>query len=86
MKRIYAFRWHKTKDREPLETTTFITLSDACGQTEIDAKRALNVFISYFGNLKKITVKWIKELDENNIQIGEDIVPTADTNIIPERK
>jgi len=85
MKRIYAFRWHKTKDKKPLETTTFITLSDACGQTEIDAKRALNIFISYFGNLKKITVKWIKELDENNIQIGEDIVPT-ENSIIPEKR
>lgn len=90
MKRSYSFEWYLTKDakygKTPLHRTTTILLSNPSGETEIDAKAALAIFMRTFGNLRKNTIVKIKEFGENG-QIGEDIVPSdAEGAIIPERK
>ena len=85
MIRNYNIEWYPTKDGEKLKRQTFIRLSKPTGRTEYDAKAALNIFTSSCGNLKKNTIIRIKEMDENG-QIGEDIVPTDGSSIIPTRK
>lgn len=90
MKRSYSFEWYLTKDakygKTPLHRTTTILLSNPLGETEIDAKAALAIFMRTFGNLRKNTIVKIKEFGENG-QIGEDITPSdAGSAIIPERK
>lgn len=82
MIRNYNIEWYPTKDGEKLKRSTFIKLSKPTGQTQYDAKAALNIFISQCGNLKKNTIIKIIEMDENG-QIGEDIVPTDNEAIIP---
>jgi len=91
MKRFYAIEWYPTKEKKyggtPIMRTTVLTLTNPTGRVEFDAKNALNLFTKSCGNLKKNTVIKIKELDENGVQIGEDIVPTSDENsIIPVAK
>lgn len=81
MTRNYNIEWYKTKERNPIHRNTFIQLSKPTGQTNIDAKAALNIFISNNGNLNKNTIVKIIEMDENG-QIGEDIVPTDNENAI----
>ena len=85
VKRIYAINWFLTKEKRPLARTSYIRINNASGDTSIDAKRAVNIFVSSFGNLKKNTIIWIKELDEAGNQLGEDIIPTGDS-IIPEKR
>ena len=85
MIRNYNIIWYPTKDGEKFKRETFIKLSKPTGETNIDAKVALNIFISQFGNLKKNTIIKIIEMNENG-QIGEDIVPMADTSIIPAKR
>jgi len=80
--RNYNIEWYPTKDGENFKRETFIRLSKPTGRTEYDAKAALNIFTSSCGNLKKNTIIRIKEMDENG-QIGEDIVPTDGSSIIP---
>lgn len=82
MTRNYNITWYATKDGEDFTRNTFLRLSKPTGRTEYDAKAALNLFISQFGNLKKNTIIKIVEMDENG-QIGKDIVPTGDNAIIP---
>ena len=82
MIRNYNIEWYPTKDGENFKRETFIRLSKPTGRTEYDAKAALNIFTSSCGNLKKNTIIRIKEMDENG-QIGEDIVPTDGSSIIP---
>ena len=85
MKRNYIFKWYKTKDAkygEPITRTTNINLTKPVGRTEIDTKAALQLFIQNFGNLNKNTIVSIKELDGNNQQIGEDIVPSTEEDAI----
>lgn len=82
MIRNYNITWYPTKEGEKMARQTFIKLSKPTGQTNYDAKAALNIFISQFGSLKKNTVVKIIEMDENG-QIGEDIVPVDNTSIIP---
>ena len=82
MIRNYNIVWYPTKDGDKFTRNTFIKLSKPTGKTEYDAKAALNVFISSCGNLKKNTIVKIVEMDENG-QIGEDIVPTENTAILP---
>lgn len=87
MTRKYTIEWVENKDRLQMKRTTWITLSSPTGRVEIDAKKALNLFTRNFGNLKKNTIFCIKEFDENNKQIGEDIKPSSEENaIIPMRK
>lgn len=81
MIRNYNITWYPTKDGENFSRSTFIRLSKPTGHTEFDAKAALNIFCSSFGNLKKNTIIKIIEMDENG-QIGEDIVPTDGENAI----
>ena len=85
MIRNYNIIWYPTKDGEKFKRETFIKLSKPTGETNIDAKVALNIFISQFGNLKKNTIIKIIEMNENG-QIGEDIVPMTDTSIIPAKR
>ena len=85
MQRIYAIRWYLTKDKDKMERTTMIRLGTATDDISINAKRAVNLFVSSCGNLKKNTIVWIKEMDEDGNQIGEDIIPTGDS-IIPEKR
>ena len=85
MTRNYNIEWYPTKDGENFRRETFIKLSKPIGSTSHDAKAALNIFISQFGNLKKNTIIKIIEMDENG-QIGEDIIPNNANTIIPTRK
>lgn len=88
MTRTYIFEWYATRDAkysEPHHRINNIKLSHPCGHTDIDAKNALNLFMSSFGNLKKNTIVRIKEIGEDG-QIGEDIVPSDENSIIPSGK
>lgn len=81
MTRRYRISWYANKDK--LKRTSWIKLSKPTGEVTIDAKAALNIFISEFGDLKYNTIIKIQEFDENGIQLGEDIVPQNDTSFIP---
>ena len=85
MIRNYNIEWYPTKDGIEFKRSSFIRLSKPTGKTEYDAKAALNIFTSSCGNLKKNTIIRIKEMNENG-QIGEDIVPTDGSSIIPAGK
>ena len=90
MKRNYEIKWYVTKDTkyggEPLYRILNVDLPKPTGKTEFDAKKALNLFITNCGNLKKNTIVYIKEFDENG-HIGEDIIPSDDENaIVPTKK
>ena len=82
MIRNYNITWYPTRDGENFSRQTFVRLSKPTGQTQYDAKAALGIFMSQCGNLKKNTIVKIVEMDENG-QIGEDIVPTDGSSIIP---
>lgn len=81
MERKYCISWFSNKDK--FQRTSWIKLSKPTGDTSIDAKSALNIFISQFGSLKYNTIIKIQEFDENGTQLGEDIVPQEDTSFIP---
>ena len=85
MIRNYNITWYPTKDGIKFKRSTFIRLSKPTGRTEYDAKAALNIFTSQCGSLKKNTIIKIVEMDENG-QIGEDIIPTDGSSMIPEKK
>ena len=87
MKRKYAIKWYPTKEKHnPMYRTTWVEVSNPTGDVSIDAKSAVDIFISSVGNIKKNTIIWIKEFDENGNQIGEDITPQEDSAIIPTRR
>ena len=80
MIRNYNIEWYPTTDGVEFKRSTFIRLSKPTGRTEYDAKVALNIFTSSFGNLKKNTIIHIKEMDEiYGIQTYE--VPCKKKNI-----
>lgn len=83
MKRFYAITWFSLKDRNHLQRTTYVQVVKPTGKTSIDAKTALDIFCSEYGNLSKNEITCIKELDENYKQIGEDIKPTGENGMIP---
>lgn len=88
MKRYYIFEWYENKStkygKPPLIRTNKITLIKPTGKVEYDAKRAVELFTSNFGNLKRNSIVKIKEFDGTNKQIGEDIIPSdAEDAIIP---
>jgi len=89
MKRYYIFKWYENTTnwggKGFIERTNRINLTAPVGKVEVDAKRAVDLFVRGFGNLKKNTIISIKEFDENDQQIGEDIVPSGDS-IIPVKK
>ena len=82
MIRDYNIEWYPTRDGIEFTRETFIRLGKPIGKTEYDAKAALNIFMSQCGNLKKNTIVKIIEMDENG-KIGEDIVPTDGSSIVP---
>ena len=86
MVRHYAISWYPTREGDKLKRTTWIQINKAAGTPSIDAKFAVNLFCAQFGNLKKNTIICIKEFDDQYNQIGEDIVPTNGTNIVPIKK
>lgn len=81
MIRKYKIVWHSNKDN--YSRANYIKLSNPTGDVSIDAKRALNIFISEFGDLKHNTIIKIQEFDENGVQIGKDIIPTDKTTVVP---
>ena len=82
MIRKYDITWYPTKDRENFTRVSHIKLSKPSGKTALDAKAALGIFVAQLGGLQKNTIVKIQEFDENG-QLGEDIIPMAETNIIP---
>ena len=83
MERTYAIDWYPTKDGPVTVRRTMISISKATGETHIDAKRALNLFIKSCGNLKKNTIVRLREFDQNKKQLGEDIVPSENETSLP---
>jgi glucokinase len=84
----FEIEWYPTKDAkygEPLSRKNKVILSRTTGETSIDAKKALNIFCSNFGNLKTNTIVAIREFNEEGIQVGEDIKPTEDL-VVPIKK
>lgn len=84
MTRYYIFNWYENKGKK-IERTNKIVIQNPTGETNKDAKKAVDLFTRGFGNLKRNTIISIKEFDENG-QIGEDIIPNTETDIIPESK
>ena len=84
MTRYYIFKWYENKGKK-IERINTISIQKPVGDTSIDAKKAVDLFTRGFGNLKRNTIISIKECDENG-QIGEDIIPNTETDIIPESK
>ena len=85
MKRIYEINWYPTKEGKygnPIVRKNTIQIGCPTGVTANDAKRAVATFTKHFGNLKQNTIVNIKEFDENNNQLGEDIVPVDDKDAI----
>ena len=64
----FIFNWHRNeKYSEPIDRNVKIQGADA--------KSATEVFMKTFGNLKKNTINYIQEIDENHQPIGEKIIP-----------
>lgn len=64
----FIFNWHRNeKYSEPIDRNTKIQSADA--------KNATEIFMKTFGNLKKNTINYIQEIDENHQPIGEKIIP-----------
>ena len=82
MIRNYTIIWYPTKEGQNMTRKSLVKLSKPTGQTAVDAKSALNLFISQYGGLKKNTIIKIIEMDENG-QIGEDIIPIDNNSIVP---
>ena len=72
-----AIKWGKT-----IERNNKIIIQNPTGKVEVDAKKAVEIFIRGFGNLKQNTILSIKEFDENG-QIGEDSIPADGSTIVP---
>lgn len=64
----FIFNWHRNeKYSKPINRNVKIQSADA--------KSATEVFMKTFGNLKKNTINYIQEIDENHQPIGEKIIP-----------
>lgn len=87
MKRKYNIEWYHKKDvkygGDPSLIHTWIEIPHPTGEVSIDAKTAVDMFTRSVGNLHKIEITKIKELDENMKQIGEDIIPTEGETMVP---
>ena len=84
-KRYYIFDWYYKKDakyKTPLIRHSNVSLIKFTKDTSVDAKMALQIFMKQNGNLNKVEIVKIREFDEHG-QIGEDIIPSENTNIIP---
>jgi len=81
-KRYYVIEWYKkNKYGNNVTRHTNVSLPRFTGDTAVDSKMALQIFIKNNGNLNKIEVVKIKEFNEHG-QIGEDITPSNNA-IIP---
>lgn len=83
--RYYIFEWYKKTKYNPIIRHSSVRLSNFTGDTSVDAKYALQIFMAQNGNLNSIEIIKIKEFNENG-QIGEDIIPSEENNIIPSGK
>ena len=86
MRKFFAVRWYPTRDRSKMERTTIMDFNSNTNDVSVNGKIAVDLFVKSCGNLKKNTIIWIKELDEEGNQIGEDITPAEDSSIIPESR
>ncbi len=84
MTRYYIIKWceNTTKWGKTIERNSKVVIQNPTGKVEVDAKKAVEIFIRGFGNLKQNTILSIKEFDENG-QIGEDIIPADGSAIVP---
>ena len=83
--RRFIITWRENKINS-LERNTIISVVKPIGDIGQDAKSALNIFCAFNGNLKKNEVISIQEIDEKFNPIGEPIVPTGESNIVPYKK
>jgi hypothetical protein len=66
--KTFIINWHKNEKYEPtIERKSLIKTKDA--------QTAVQCFMKTNGNLKKNTINFIQEIDENGIPIGEKIIP-----------
>ena len=80
--RYYVFEWYEKNKRNKIVRHSAVRLSKFIGDTATDSKLALQIFMAQNGGLNKIEIIKIKEFNENG-QIGEDITPSENTNIVP---
>ena len=85
--RKFSISWQeKQKFGKPSIRTTNITLSKPTGDIGYDAKAALNILCNHFGNLHKIEIHAIQEIDEEDNPIGEPIKPIGESLVVPVSK
>ena len=85
--RKFSISWQeKQKFGESSIRTSNITLSKPTGDIGYDAKAALNILCNRFGNLHKIEIYAIQEVDEENNPIGEVIKPIGESSVVPVSK
>ena len=85
--RKFSISWQeKQKFGKPSIRTTNITLSKPTGDIGYDAKAALNILCNHFGNLRKIEIHAIQEIDEEDNPIGEPIKPIGESSVVPVSK
>ena len=85
--RKFSISWQKKqKFGESSIRTSNITLSKPTGDIGYDAKAALNILCSRFGNLHKIEIYAIQEVDKENNPIGEVIKPIGESSVVPVSK
>ena len=85
--RKFSIRWQeKQKFGESSIRTSNITLSKPTGDIGYDAKAALNILCNRFGNLHKIEIHAIQEVDKENNPIGEVIKPIGESSVVPVSK
>ena len=85
--RKFSISWQeKQKFGEPSIRTSNITLSKPTGDIGYDAKAALNILCNHFGNLHKIEIHAIQEIDEEDNPIGEPIKPIGESSVVPVSK
>lgn len=80
--RKFEITWFKN-ERNPIERKNLVTVTRPTGAIEKDAKAALGIFSSAFGNLKKNTIVSIIEIDKDGNQVGEPITPVDGSSIVP---
>lgn len=83
--RNFYFTWkEKVKFGDPFTRKCSISVkqTDSLGR---DAKTAMNIFCSAYGNLKENDIISIQEYNEKGL-VGEPIVPKEESSIIPIKK
>lgn len=81
--RKFIFTWYENvKFGAPMERKNTISVMNR-GEIGLTAKAATEVFTKNFGSLKYNTIISIQEIDENGNPVGEPIIPTEDSSIVP---